>query len=72
ADKPSQAGEPQPLPAGPAPAPRRFPAVVAGRPIPAAPGHSSATARRRAVEDEIERLVQTITDRIVQAGEART
>jgi L-fuculose-phosphate aldolase len=60
AGMPSQAGEPQP------PAPR-FPAVVAGREIPGSDylGSSSNTARRRAAEDEIERLVQVITDQIV-------
>ena len=43
-------------------------AVVAGRPLPgtAALGASSATARRRAMEDESEKLVQLITDQIVQ------
>ncbi len=59
ADLPSQAGEPQPIPAAPAGA---FPAVVAGRPI---AGSSSTTAQRRAADDEIERLVQLITDQIV-------
>jgi len=57
---PSQAGQPQPMPtqsAGP------FPAVVAGHRI---PGTSSATAQRRAADDEIERLVQLITDQIVR------
>jgi hypothetical protein len=41
---------------------------VAGRPIPgAAPlGGSSETARKRAAEDETERLVQIITDRIIE------
>ena len=61
---PSQAGQPQPLPGG-----RAFPAVVAGREIPGeALGGSSATARQRAADDEIERLVQLITDQIVQAN----
>jgi len=66
ADLPSQQGQPQPevksLP--------RFPAVVAGRTIPGAEylGASSATARKRAAEDETERLVQIITDKIVQLG----
>jgi len=59
ADLPSQAGEPQPMPASSA---GPFPAVVAGRPI---SGSSSATAQRRAADDEIERLVQLITDQIV-------
>ena len=58
---PSQQGEPQP-----APATRAASAMVAGRTIPAAPlGSSSETARRRAAEDEIERLTQLITDQIV-------
>jgi len=60
---PSQSGQPQPMP----PAGARFPAVVAGRKIPGQLGGSSSTARKRAVEDEIERLVQVITDRIVGA-----
>ena len=60
--RPSQRNEPQPLPA---PRPM-FPAVVAGRPIPGALGSSSETARRRSIEDESERLVQLITDKIVQ------
>ncbi len=62
AGAPSQAGEPQPMPA------ERPPAVVAGRPLPgtASLGASSATARRRAMEDESEKLVQLITDQIVQ------
>ncbi len=55
----SQNGQPQPLPDKPA---GPFPAVVAGRPI---AGSSSATARRRAADDEIECLVQLITDQIV-------
>jgi len=59
AGMPSQNGQPQPLPPRPA---RPFPAVVTGRQI---PGSSSATAQRRAADDEIERLVQLITDRIV-------
>jgi len=69
AGQPSQNGEPQPLPVAPA-APREqpFPAVVAGREIPAAPGSSSATARRRSMDDEIERVVQLITDQIVRGG----
>ncbi|HUT62306.1 MAG TPA: class II aldolase/adducin family protein [Phycisphaerae bacterium] len=61
---PSQAGQPQPTPRS-RPA---FPATVAGRLIPAANGlgSSSNAARGRAVEDETERLVQLITDMIVQ------
>ena len=69
ADQPSQNGEPQPLPAAlPAPSGQPFPAVVAGREIPAAPGSSSATARRRQMDDEIERVVQMITDQIIRGG----
>jgi hypothetical protein len=64
AGMPSQAGQPQPLPADG----QRFPAVVAGREIPgtAGLGSSSDTARRRAAEDEAERMVQAITDKIVE------
>ncbi len=62
AGSPSQAGQPQPTPTG-----QRFPATVAGRVIPAAGlGSSSETARKRAMEDECEKLVQVITDRIIQ------
>jgi len=59
---PSQCGQPQPS--------HNFPAVVAGRKIMAAGtlGGSSKTARQRAIDDEIERLVQTITDEIVSAA----
>lgn len=57
---PSQNGQPQPMPNGRP----KVPAVVAGREL----GSSSETARRRAEEDEIERLVQLITDRIVQSA----
>jgi len=62
AGAPSQAGQPQPMPA------ERPPAVVAGRALPQsrALGGSSQTARQRAIADESERLVQLITDRIVQ------
>ncbi len=69
ADSPSQAGQPQVLPPGPMSAPAAgvaFPAVVAGKPLPVRPGSSSVTARNRAVEDEIERLVQLVTDSLVQ------
>lgn len=61
---PSQAGKPQPSP----PARQSFPAVVAGRQIPGASGlgSSSNTVRQRAIADETERLVQLITDKIVQ------
>ncbi|MCG3179944.1 MAG: L-fuculose phosphate aldolase [Phycisphaerae bacterium] len=58
AEAPSQAGQPQPIAAAPAAA---FPAVVAGRAL----GSSSTTARQREMNDQIERLVQLITDRIV-------
>jgi len=62
ADMPSQNGQPQPDAQRP-----RFPAVVAGREVPGADylGASSNQARRRAAEDEVERLVQLITDQIV-------
>ncbi len=66
ADLPSQQGQPQPQPQeGSLP---RFPAVVAGREIPGGDylGASSATARKRAAEDETERMVQIITDKIIQ------
>ena len=60
---PSQAGTPQPLPGDR----QLFPAVVAGRELPGIPlGFSSDTARRRATEDEMEKLVQLITDKISQ------
>jgi L-fuculose-phosphate aldolase len=62
AGAPSQAGQPQPLPAPQS----TFPATVAGRRIEAL-GASSDTARARSTEDEIERLVQLITDQIVQS-----
>ena len=58
ADMPSQAGLPQP-------AAPQVPAIVAGRPLGGQLGSSSATARKRAAEDECERLVQVITDQIV-------
>ena len=62
--RPSQNGQPQPMPAQLP----RFPATVAGREIPGmAPlGASSSTARNRAAEDQSERLVQIITDKIVE------
>ncbi|HUW84032.1 MAG TPA: class II aldolase/adducin family protein [Phycisphaerae bacterium] len=66
----SQAGQPQPLPERT----RSFPAVVAGRQLAGAEslGSSSETARKRAMDDQVERLVQVITDRIVQmAGDGR-
>jgi L-fuculose-phosphate aldolase len=64
---PSQAGQAQPLPASrQAGAGQLFPATVAGRFLPGALGASSETARRRAADDEIEKLVQLVTDQIVQ------
>lgn len=68
ADSPSQAGQPQPTSAG-----QKFPATVAGREIPAGAGlgSSSETARKRAMEDECEKLVQVITDRIIQMSSGR-
>ena len=62
AGAPSQAGQPQPT----ARSRPVYPATVQGREIPAPLGSSSETARQRAAEDEIERLVQVITDQIVQ------
>ncbi len=59
----SQAGQPQPLPNG-APA-ANISATVAGREI---TGGSSKTAQQRAAQDDIERMVQLITDRIIQGG----
>jgi L-fuculose-phosphate aldolase len=65
AGMPSQCGQPQPLPRA------AFPAVVVGRKLPgAALGASSETARRRAAEDEMERMVQLITDKIVELTRA--
>jgi L-fuculose-phosphate aldolase len=58
----SQCGQPQPLPRG---ASINVPAIVAGREI---PGGSSKTAHDRAANDEIERLVQQITDQIIAGG----
>jgi hypothetical protein len=63
AGAPSQAGQPQPMPA------RAIQAIVAGRKLPAVGlGASSKTARMRAIEDETDRLVQLVTDKIVQIG----
>ncbi len=59
AGMPSQCNEPQPLPKGR----KVFPAVVAGRAL--ALGSSSTTARKRQMEDESERMIQLITDKIV-------
>ncbi|HOD80777.1 MAG: Methylthioribulose-1-phosphate dehydratase [Planctomycetes bacterium ADurb.Bin126] len=59
AGMPSQCNEPQPMPKER----KVFPAVVAGRALPL--GSSSTTARKRQMEDESERMVQLITDKIV-------
>ena len=56
----SQAGQPQPTPRA-AGAQKTPPA-----PVPAPLGSSSNTARKRALDDEVERLTQVITDRIVE------
>ncbi len=58
---PSQAGQAQHVAAGNV--------VVAGRTMPASDvmGHSSETARQRAQEDQIETVVQMVTDQIVQS-----
>ena len=70
AGQPSQNGQPQPtVPGSEGPPVQQFPSVVAGREIPAGSGASSATARRRAAADEVERLVQIITDKIVRGGQ---
>ncbi len=62
AGAPSQAGQPQPSPATPAaPNPGQ-----AGRISPAGLGSSSNAVRKRAEDDEVERLTQLITDRIVE------
>ena len=59
AGSPSQAGQPQPAPAGES-------SPVAVSPVrPAGMGSSSQTSRQRALDDEVERLTQLITDRIV-------
>ncbi len=67
AGTPSQAGQPQPTPVSVG----AVPATVAGRNIPSPEGlgSSSETVRRRAMEDEIERLVQVITDKIVTSSQ---
>ena len=57
--QPSQAGQPQPQPHLPRPAA----AIVAGRQLPL--GGSSQTARKRAAEDEFEKMVQLITDGVM-------
>jgi len=61
AGQPSQNGQPQPA----METPKQFPATVAGRQLPGGVGSSSETARRRAMNDDVERLVQAITDQIV-------
>ncbi len=60
----SQAGQPQPM-LGSRPGAS---AIVQGREIPASLGASSSTARSRAEEDQIEHLVQVITDQIIQGS----
>lgn len=57
AGQPSQHGQPQ------AAAPHFVP-VVAGKPLSGALGSSSGIARQRAIDDEIERIVQVITDQV--------
>ncbi len=63
---PSQAGQPQPMPKASA----TLSAFVAGRQIPVSGGlgSSSDAARKRAATDQLERLVQIITDRIIQVS----
>ena len=60
----SQAGQPQPslAPAG-GPA---SPAAAASKVSPAGLGSSSRTVQQRSMEDEVERMTQLITDRIVE------
>ncbi|MHC4718321.1 MAG: class II aldolase/adducin family protein [Planctomycetota bacterium] len=55
----SQAGQPQPAPAA---APAAAPAPARRGPM----GSSSRTVQKRAMDDEVERLTQLITDRIVE------
>ncbi len=64
--EPSQKDEPQPIPESFL----EVPAMVAGRVLPDSgkPGSSSVTAQRRAQEDEIERVVQLVTDQIMSAS----
>ena len=64
AGAPSQAGQPQPAP--PAADGRANPGPPANRPASEGLGGSSNTARRRAMDDEVERLTALITDRIVE------
>lgn len=63
ADAPSQEGQPQPTPQNCS----FYPAIVQGKQIPACNmlGSSSETARQRDQEDQMEQLVQLITDKIV-------
>jgi L-fuculose-phosphate aldolase len=68
ADSPSQAGQPQPVTAGTiakaaSAIPLRY--SYAGQ-VHAGLGASSRTAQQRALDDEVERLTQLITDRIVE------
>jgi len=64
ANLPSQAGQPQPPPPPPQAAPASAaPAAGGGA---EALGASSSTVRQRAAEDEIERMTQLITDRIIE------
>jgi len=56
----SQAGQPQPV----ADPPQATAAPPPARPAPM--GSSSSTVRKRAMDDEVERLTQVITDRIVE------
>jgi L-fuculose-phosphate aldolase len=55
---PSQCGQPQSLPA------KAVPTMVAGKPL-GPLGSSSSTARKRAHDDAVERVVQMVTDQIV-------
>ena len=59
----SQNGQPQPLPASAALA---RPAAAASPVEPTGMGASSRTVRKRVMDDEVERLTQVITDRIVE------
>lgn len=61
--EPSQKGEPQPMPE----ATGMGTSMAAGRILPGTgkPGESSSTAQLRAQEDEIERVVQLVTDQIL-------
>ncbi len=63
AGAPSQAGQPQPMPD---PADGNPQAATGGGANPGPLGSSSKTVRKRAMDDEVERLTQLITDRIVE------